>query len=302
MLNFLQAHFDAMDHTSGPRTRRVAPRGGSSLQGAGKALQEALMKDRVEYKRSKEIPGLVLSEARFSEFRFERHYHLDYHIALVTEGVQRQGFHGETLLLTPGSIQLMPPGEVHDGNSAGNESYTLKTFRLSPQLLNGLEEEISGPDRFPALGGAVLQDSSLSGHLSRLHDALRTTPPGSESMEIQSGWLTLLGRLFAQARMVKPQFVKGTLTPVQWQRVKEYCEERAALCNLERFHFLKLFKQTVGMTPHAWIVRLRLERACSLLSHTGRSLTQVAQEVGFYDQSHFNRAFRQAFGVSPSKY
>jgi hypothetical protein len=90
MLNFLQAHFDAMDHTSGPRTRRVAPRGGSSLQGAGKALQEALMKDRVEYKRSKEIPGLVLSEARFSEFRFERHYHLDYHIALVTEGVQRQ--------------------------------------------------------------------------------------------------------------------------------------------------------------------------------------------------------------------
>ncbi|WP_408305358.1 MULTISPECIES: hypothetical protein [Paraburkholderia] len=41
------------------------------------------MKDRVEYNRSKEIPGLVLSEARFSEFRFDRHYHLDYHIALV---------------------------------------------------------------------------------------------------------------------------------------------------------------------------------------------------------------------------
>jgi AraC-like DNA-binding protein len=56
------------------------------------------------------------------------------------------------------------------------------------------------------------------------------------------------------------------------------------------------------MTPHAWVVRLRLERACSLLSHSDRCLTQVAQEVGFYDQSHFNRAFRQAFGVSPSKY
>jgi AraC-like DNA-binding protein len=129
---------------------------------------------------------------------------------------------------------------------------------------------------------------------------------------MQSGWLTLLGRLFVQTRMAKPQFVKGTLTSVQWQRVKEYCdvhlaekitlEQLAALCNLERFHFLKLFKQTVGMTPHAWVVRLRLERACSLLSHTDRCLTQVAQEVGFNDQSHFNRAFRQAFGVSPSKY
>ena len=131
-------------------------------------------------------------------------------------------------------------------------------------------------------------------------------------MEMQSGWLALLGRLFVETRLAKPQFVKGTLTRAQWQRVKEYCdvhlaekitlEELAALCNLERFHFLKLFKQTVGMTPHAWIVRLRLERACSLLSHTDRCLTQVAQEVGFYDQSHFNRAFRQAFGVSPSKY
>ena len=112
--------------------------------------------------------------------------------------------------------------------------------------------------------------------------------------------------------MVKPQFVKGTLTSVQWRRIKEYCdvhlaekitlEELAALCNLERFHFLKLFKQTVGMTPHAWVVRLRLERACSLLSHTDHGLSRVANEVGFYDHSHFSRAFRQAFGVSPSKY
>ncbi|MCX4164389.1 MULTISPECIES: AraC family transcriptional regulator [Paraburkholderia] len=269
------------------------------------------MKDRVEYKRSNEIPGLVLSEARFSDFRFERHYHLDYHVALVTEGVQRQGFHGETLLLTPGTIQLMPPGEVHDGNSAGDESYTLKTFRVSPQLLSGITEEITGQDRFPALGGTVLQDARLAGHLSRLHDALRAAQE-AEPMEVQSEWLMLLDRLFSQTRMVKPHFIKGTLTSVQWQRVRDYCdvhlaekitlEELAALCALERFHFLKLFKQTVGMTPHAWLVRLRLERACALLSHPDACLTQVAQEVGFYDQSHFNRAFRQAFGVSPSKY
>jgi AraC-like DNA-binding protein len=273
---------------------------------------EELMKDRVEYKRSNEIPGLVLSEARFSDFRFEQHYHLDYHVALVTEGVQRQKFHGETLLLTPGSIQLMPAGEVHDGISAGDESYTLKTFRLSPELLKGLGEEILEKDRFPASGGSVLQDSLLAGHLSQLHDALRAGPGSLEQMKVEAEWLTLLDHLFVQTRMVKPRFIKGTLTPAQWGRVREYCdvhlaekitlEELAAICNLERFHFLKLFKQTVGMTPHAWVVRLRLERACVLLSHTDRSLTQVAQQVGFYDQSHFSRAFRQAFGVAPSKY
>jgi AraC-like DNA-binding protein len=269
------------------------------------------MADHVDYKRNSDIPGLVLSEARFSSFRFGRHYHLDFHVGLITEGVQRQVLNGETTLLSPGTIQLMPPGEIHDGISAGDEAYTLKTFRVSADLLRSVTQELTGRDQFSALGGALLQDASLALQLSRLHDSLAEGLP-TDPLFVDSQWLMLLGRLFAQARMVKPQFVKGTLSVVQWHRVRDYCnehladkislEELAALCGLERFHFLKLFKQTVGMTPHAWLVRLRLERACVLLSHTPWELTRVAQEVGFYDQSHFNRAFKQAFGVAPSRY
>ncbi|WP_054886129.1 AraC family transcriptional regulator [Pseudomonas sp. NBRC 111130] len=269
------------------------------------------MADHVDYKRNRDIPGLVLSEARFSSFRFGRHYHLDFHVGLVTDGVQRQVLNGETALLSPGTIQLMPPGEIHDGISAGDDAYTLKTFRVSADLLRSVTEELTGRDQFSALGGALLQDASLAIQLSRLHDALAAGLP-TDPLFVDAQWLMLLGRLFAQARMVKPQFVKGTLSNVQLRCVRDYCNEHladkitlealAALCDLERFQFLKLFKQTVGMTPHAWLVRLRLERACVLLSHTQWELTRVAQEVGFYDQSHFNRAFRQAFGVAPSRY
>ncbi|NAO28808.1 AraC family transcriptional regulator [Pseudomonas syringae pv. dysoxyli] len=269
------------------------------------------MANHVDYKRNSEIPGLVLSEAKFSSFRFDRHYHLDYHVGLVTDGVQRQMVKGETLLLTPGSIQLMPPCEIHDGTSASTDSYTLKTFRVSPNLLSGITEELTGYDQFFALGAAVLHNPRLSMQLSRLHgslgDGVRADPLFAESQ-----WLMLLSQLFSQARMGKPQFVKGTLSAVQWHRVRDHCNahlaekitlmELAALCGLERFVFLKLFKHTVGMTPHAWLVRLRLERACVLLSHGRRELTKVSQEVGFYDQSHFNRAFKQAFGVAPSRY
>lgn len=269
------------------------------------------MTNSVEYRRSNEIPGLVLSEAHFSSFRFERHYHLDYHVALVTKGVQRQGFHGDTLLLTPGTIQLMPPAEIHDGNRAGDGSYTLKTFRVPCELLSSITEEVTGQNRFSALGPAVLQHCGLAGRLSRLHDTLR---PGKDvdSMEVQSEWLLLLSCLFSQAGIANARSVEGKFARAPWERVREYCdahlaekitlEELAALCGLERFHFLKVFKRTVGMTPHAWLVRLRLERACSLLRRPDPCLTQVAVQVGFYDQSHFNRAFRRAFGVSPSQY
>jgi AraC-like DNA-binding protein len=267
--------------------------------------------DHVQYRQVDEIPGLVLGAARFSEFSFDRHFHLDYHIGLVTEGVQRQRFNGKTVRVGPGCVSLMPPGEIHDGVAEGGDEYALRTFRLSPALLSGAAQEISGGHREPALAGTMLEDPVLAGHLLRLHDAMQRSG-GAASLDVQSEWLTLLAFLFTQSRALVPEEVKGALSPAQWQRVREYCfahlgdkitlDELAALCGLGRFQFLKQFKQTIGMTPHAWLVRLRLERACELLSRNAQTIAEVAQRVGFYDQSHFNRAFRQAFGVAPSNY
>jgi AraC-like DNA-binding protein len=269
------------------------------------------MADHVQYQHIAEVPGLVLGAARFSEFRFDRHFHLDYHIGLVTEGVLRQRVNGKTVLLGPGCIAMMPPGEIHDGIRESSGAYTLKTFRLSRNLFNGVAEELSGSLREPELAATMLEDPVLAGHLLRLHDAMRRND-GAITLEVQSEWLTLLEFLFKQSRAVVPQEVKGALSPVQWQRVRDYCfahlgekitlDELASVCGLGRFHFLRQFKQTVGMTPHAWLVRLRLEQACSLLARSSQTIAEVAQGVGFYDQSHFNRAFRQAFGVAPSNY
>ncbi|WP_174362252.1 AraC family ligand binding domain-containing protein [uncultured Caballeronia sp.] len=269
------------------------------------------MPDSVAYHRSNLTPGLVLGEARLSDFRFERHYHLDYHVGMVTEGIQRQRHRGNTEFLAPGRISLMPPGEIHDGDRYGDGAYVLKTFRLSPELFGAVAEEISGSNAEPTPAGALLENAGLAARLINLHSTMQASAVASP-LALQSEWLTLFDRLFTQSRVVAPQSVKGRLRAEDWHRVKDYChahlahkitlDELAALCGLERFHFLKLFRQTVGMTPHAWLVRLRLEQAASILHATSRSIADVAQDVGFYDQSHFNRAFRRAFGVAPSRY
>ncbi len=257
------------------------------------------------------MPGLVLGAARFSTFSFDRHFHLDYHVGLVTEGVQRQRFRGKTVLIGPGCVSLMPPGEVHDGASEGVRGYTLRTFRLSHALLHGVAEEISGTPREPELAGALLEDAEVAAHLVRLFDVMGESGEAG-SLAVQSEWFRLLNVLLTRSRTIVPQETSGALSPLQWQRVRDYCfahlsekitlDALASLCDLGRFQFLRQFKQTVGMTPHAWLLRLRLEHACSLLSHSAQTIAEVAQGVGFYDQSHFNRAFRQAFGVAPSSY
>jgi AraC-like DNA-binding protein len=157
----------------------------------------------------------------------------------------------------------------------------------------------------------MIENPTLAARLLQLHDAMRSSPDAS-SLCVQSEWLSLLYCLFNQSGAIEPTAMKGTLSPMHRQRLEDYClfhlaekitlDELATLCGLGRFHFLRRFKQTVGMTPHAWLLRLRLEQACILLARGKPTIADVAQGVGFYDQSHFNRAFRHAFGVAPSAY
>lgn len=73
------------------------------------------MTEHASYHHVSEVPGLVLGSARLTDAGFDRHYHLDFHVGFVTEGIQRHRAKGESFLLGPGNIALMPPGEIHDG-------------------------------------------------------------------------------------------------------------------------------------------------------------------------------------------
>jgi AraC-like DNA-binding protein len=269
------------------------------------------MSDGVEYKRLAVIPGLVLGAGRFESYSFGRHYHLDYHIGLVVEGAQRQQCNRQSALLTPGRISLMPPGEIHDGCHDGDQPCVLKTFRLAPDLLQQLMQDLAGSARPTPLSASIVDQPLLASQLVQLHHTLQH-PVAVSALALQSEWLSALYCLFAGAGSIEPQLLRGGLSREQLRRVRDYCmahldqkitlDELAAECQIGRFHFLRQFRQTVGMTPHAWLLRLRLEHACALLARRQQSIASVAQLVGFYDQSHFNRAFRQAFGVSPSAY
>lgn len=72
----------------------------------------------------------------------------------------------------------------------------------------------------------------------------------------------------------------------------------AAQVGLSPFHYLRMFRQVVGVTPHQYLVRARLRRAARLLA-MDLPITRIAYEVGFSDLSNFVRTFRRAVGVPP---
>ena len=76
-------------------------------------------------------------------------------------------------------------------------------------------------------------------------------------------------------------------------------EQAAAQADLSPFHFLRLFANVLGVTPHQYLVRSRLRHAARLLADDDRSVTDIAYDVGFGDLSNFVRTFHRAAGVSP---
>ena len=74
----------------------------------------------------------------------------------------------------------------------------------------------------------------------------------------------------------------------------------SSVLGLSRSYFSHAFRRSAGLTPHAHVVRLRIERAMTLMAHSEASLSEVALAVGFADQSHFSRAFRRLTGLTPA--
>ena len=79
-------------------------------------------------------------------------------------------------------------------------------------------------------------------------------------------------------------------------------ERTAAVAGLSPFHFLRLFADVTGVTPHQYLVRARLRRAARLLAEDGGAITDVALDAGFADLSNFVRTFHRAAGASPRRF
>ena len=79
-------------------------------------------------------------------------------------------------------------------------------------------------------------------------------------------------------------------------------EKMTELANLSRAQLMRLFKQQTGISPHSFVNLIRLRQAAVLLRQTADSVLSVALNVGFQSETHFGKAFKKQYGISPGQY
>ena len=123
----------------------------------------------------------------------------------------------------------------------------------------------------------------------------------------------LNGGLISYTNAIAPVVhLRGGLPPRVVRRLREHIDSNidqrisvqalAKLARLSVCYFVRAFKQSVGVTPHDYLIRRRVERTMELLSDTDMSLSEIALAAGFADQSHCARRFREHVGMSPRDY
>ncbi|WP_394846430.1 AraC family transcriptional regulator [Pendulispora brunnea] len=105
--------------------------------------------------------------------------------------------------------------------------------------------------------------------------------------------------------------IRGMLTPAALLRVTEFIhaninqplevETLAGVAAQSRFHFSRVFARSVGVSPHRYVMQLRLQRARDLLRDGRKTLSEVAYATGFVDQSHLTRWSQKIYGVPPGR-
>lgn len=214
-------------------------------------------------------------------------------------------------LMTPGALTVAPAGSLHRYRLPSPAE--LFTIAFDATLLDcAAHESVRGLS--PEL---IEQHGGFDPWTAHLCDAIRRElavgcPGGPLRGEVFGHSLVTRLMEISTARSPGSLARKGGLSQASLRRVTEYIEahlsgtlhlsQLAGISQLSAFHFSRMFRASVGVSPHAYVLARRVERAKERLRYQKVRLDQVASDCGFKSQAYFTSAFRREAGVTPLAY
>lgn len=250
--------------------------------------------------------GIETVHAHFRGHAYDAHDHDEMLVGVTQQGVQRFRCKRAHHTSTPGRSILIEPGAVHDGHApeAGGFTYVM-LYLPQPWVARQLAGAglARAPDVLPAFRATLCEDVRLGTAIQGAFDSLHHREGRLARDQSLDRMMAALSR---HTEAAGANAADPTLLAVRdhlHDRMADDIglDELARVAGVDRFRLTRQFTKAFGLSPHAYLVRLRLRAARRLLA-TGATVADVAAAVGFADQSHLGRWFQRAYRLSPVAY
>ncbi|HTK06147.1 MAG TPA: AraC family transcriptional regulator [Ktedonobacteraceae bacterium] len=247
----------------------------------------------------------------------------DVSLVMITQGVltlesRDVGSSWETFRVCKGDWFLTPPGgspyELRYRSLSSEPVQTLHVHVNTDLICRAAEQLTEGdPTRVVLMERSGFQDSLLTQIGLALQKELESPMlAGKLYAETAAQMLAVHLLRYYQTSAISLKDSSQGITRQQMKRVVEYIvssldqdlslETLSQQIGFSPYHFARLFRMTTGESPHQFVLRKRIETAQRLLKETRLDLAEIAFSVGFPNQSHFTRVFKNRLGLTPHRY
>jgi len=252
--------------------------------------------------RSPALPLIELRQASRSSACYQAHTHDEFSFGVIDRGHAAYRNRQRLERIGVGSLVTVNPGEVHSCNPAAGQ-WSYRMLFVDASWLGTLQRE--------AFGGSAdyccFPDVCAAG-ASAGFDGLFACQQGSDgALEAESRLIDLLQPLFAcQQESASTLHQSGLLRARELIMDRLGCnlqlDELAEAAQLNRYQLIRGFKRLYGQAPHAFQLDERIKQARARLRADAVSLNDLALDLGFADQAHFQRHFKLRTALTPGQY
>lgn len=237
---------------------------------------------------------------------FAKHSHTSFSISIIEDGEIDIWYHNSsTQVLDTKSIAIYNPNQVHMTKNRGPEPIPYINFHFQVDWCLNIQREIFDQvDLFLPVWPFVIYDNKLRDRLISINKNI-----DQDNFLIEDTLKNILTELFQNYAQQENSKSSHALINKIENYIKTHIDQKIDIESMaieigySSAYINRVFKQHFGLTPHAFIVDKRIQKAKELIfTNPKLSLTDIAYEAGFYDQSHFIKKFKKAYSLSPNSY